>query len=108
MHSSDIATNEQQAVVHTSVVCRANATVDAVAGSGKTTTVRFVATKMEEVRPTEHTLMLTYSRRLKDDAEENLAKRARRAAAEQEARRRADHAEIRHHVRAGDRGRRLG
>ena len=67
-----IPTNEQRDVVQKVVNDRVNATVDAVAGSGKTTTVHHVATEMQHARPQDLTLMLTYSRRLKDDAEEKL------------------------------------
>jgi hypothetical protein len=67
-----IPTNEQRDVVQKVVNDRVNATVDAVAGSGKTTTVHHVATEMQRTRPQDLMLMLTYSRRLKDDAEEKL------------------------------------
>jgi hypothetical protein len=65
---------EQQQIVDAVVHQRYNVTVDAVAGSGKTTTTRHVVDALREARPDAcRTLMVTYSRRLKDDAEAALS-----------------------------------
>jgi len=68
-----IVSKEQAGIVHSLVHENTNVVVDAVAGSGKTTTSRFVVDEWHKKYPTSKILMLTYSRRLKDDAEEKLS-----------------------------------